>query len=65
MTNLPPAHQFLALDEGFQPVDVARQLLALPLLRRPAFDVGVQFAMLDGMGDGDFDVVHFGRADRQ
>ena len=27
--------------------------------------VCIKFAMFDGMGDGNFDIVHFGRADRQ
>lgn len=49
-----PGIQFAAFDQGFQAVDVARQLLAFPLLGRPPFDVGVQIAMFDGAGQFDF-----------
>lgn len=49
-----PGIQFAAVDQGFQTVDVARQLLAFPLFGCPPFDIGVQIAMFDGTGQFDF-----------
>ena len=45
-------------NEGFPPVDVARQLLAFPLLGCPALHIGVQVAVFDGVGQGHLDGVH-------